>query len=106
MDSNTQKNIQVQISWLKKLASGTLGFNNLSVLRIVYNDKPTSLGSDMITEWILREVETTAPLYFTTKKLEIVVGGYSCPGADCSVDETIRSMHSELSKMIIAQPQT
>jgi hypothetical protein len=50
MDSNTQKNIQVQISWLKKLASGTLGFNNLSVLRIVYNDKPTSLGSDMITE--------------------------------------------------------
>jgi hypothetical protein len=91
-----KKRAEDQISWLKKLASGSLGFSRLSILRVTF---PYDAGV------LLREIEAIGPLYFTTKKLEIVVNGHSCTSAICSFDESICSKHARLSKVLLIKPQ-
>jgi hypothetical protein len=102
--SNSRKDVRDQISWLKKLASGTLGFSNLSIFRVVfdYNHGP---GPEQISYSPLHELEITGSLYFTTRKLEIIVNGYCHPGSEASLDRTICSVRARLSKILLVKSQ-
>jgi hypothetical protein len=91
-----KKRAEDQISWLKKLASGSLGFSRLSILRDIF---PYDAGV------LLRELEAIGSLYFTTKKLEIVVDGHCCTSARCAFDGSICSKHARLFKILLVKPQ-
>jgi hypothetical protein len=91
-----KKRAEDQISWLKKLAYGSLGFSGLSILRVIF---PYDDGV------ILRELEAIGPLYFTTKRLEIVVDGHCCTSARCAFDGSICSKHARLFKILLVKPQ-
>jgi hypothetical protein len=95
-ESREKKRAEDQISWLTKLASGSLGFSRLSILRVIF---PYDAGV------LLRELEAIGPLYFTTKKLEIVVDGHCCTSARCAFDGSICSKHARLSKILLVKPQ-
>jgi hypothetical protein len=91
-----KKRAEDQISWLKKLASGSLGFSRLSILRDIF---PYDAGV------LLRELEAIGSLYFTTKKLETVVDGHCCTSSRCEFDGSICSKHARLSKILLVKPQ-
>jgi hypothetical protein len=94
-ESREKKRAEDQISWLKKLASGSLGFSRLSILRVIF---PYDVGV------LLRELEAIGPLYFMTKKLEIVVDGHCCTSVGCSFDQSICLIHARLSKILLIKP--
>ncbi|KAF2785462.1 hypothetical protein K505DRAFT_369265 [Melanomma pulvis-pyrius CBS 109.77] len=70
-----------QVDWLHKLASGSIGFQELDLLRIVVESRRISWdGGESEIDMFVENMELSGCIRFRAKKLEIVVQG-TCPGA-------------------------
>ncbi|KAF2032368.1 hypothetical protein EK21DRAFT_110043 [Setomelanomma holmii] len=81
----------IQIQWLQKLASGTLGYENLDTLRIVFRDlRNYEFNVHEVQSFVLALQERLArPLQFEVKTLITVIDGHCCPGNGCSYNNPI-----------------
>lgn len=72
-----------QVMWLRRLASGALGFEKLDTLRLVFRfRRPFHWGHyDDFLEMLVDEVELDGVFRFPVKKLEIVFDQNSAPGS-------------------------
>jgi hypothetical protein len=92
--------LQCQVSWLNNLASGVLGFEKLDMLRLVFKIPERE-------EFLSRMIElltAIGPLYFKTKKLEIVFHNCKGPGPDCTCGDDWSEEHEMLCSFLLMQP--
>jgi hypothetical protein len=115
--SGVEIRLSPQLSWLRTLASGSIGFQNLDILRLVFNvnrypsadrycsDAREPLQTELIN--FCHGLRIVGPFSFKAKKLEIVVNGHVCTGAHCErKDEYYGAFcrfHAELSTLLLAQ---
>jgi len=83
-----------RISWLHKLSLGELGFQNLQVLRLLFNIGVVKLWSNFwcCMELFLQrmdgsdsETESTSVVIFRVPLVDIVVCGHDCAITECCI---------------------
>lgn len=95
---------QPQAQWLRRLATGVLGFENLDVLRITF--KPIIFAThDFLLHCCLSYLELDAaangPFRFRTKKLEIVFNDHLCEG-NCVPETEFCARHARIMAIMSA----